>query len=170
MISKIKMIFRFLFFPVILIMLSHCATAQKESAPSPADLKTEKLHDEVRRLEEIAKNHPDQSMRAKAHLQLAKLYFSHKNPNPNYQQALRELEMYLSSDPVGGGADEIQDWLAVLRELEKTSEESKKSKQKMSQLLKDNKELKDAIVKLKDSVEKLNDLDIRMEEKRKQVK
>ena len=146
-----------------LIILSQCAPVYKEAAPPLPGVKAEKMSDDVERLEEIADKDSDPSVRAKAQLRLAKLYSSHENPRPNYQQALKRLEMYLSFNPAEGEADEMQDWLALLRELVKEHDELRKAKQTMSQLAKENKELKD-------TVEGLKNLDIKMEEKRKQVK
>jgi len=164
--SAIEMIFRFSVFFFLFIILSHCTTAQKEdttSVPDVPDVKTQSLPEDIKLLKEIAQKDPDQSMRAKAYLKLAKLYSSHKNPNLNYQQALKALEMYLSFDPADGGTDEIEDLLAILRAMEKINEENKKSRQKVNQLVRDNKELKE-------SLEQLKNLDIKMEEKRKQIR
>lgn len=161
--STIEMIFRFLVFFFLIIILSHCTTAQKEHTTSMPDLKTQSLSENIKLLKEIAQKHPDQSMRAKAHLKLAKLYSSHKNPNLNYQQALKELEMYLSFNPADGGIDEIQDLLAILRAMEKINEENRKSRQKVNQLVRENKELNE-------SLEQLKNLDIQMEEKRKKIR
>ena len=144
-------------------MLSHCATLHKEPAPPAPDLKTQSLPEDIKSLEEIAKKHPDQSMRAKAHLKLAKLYSSYKNPNFNYRRALKELEMYLSFNPPDGKTDEIQNLLAILHELDRMNEENKKLRQKMDQLIEENKELKN-------SIERLKHLDIKIEEKRKKIK
>jgi len=158
MISKIKMTSRFLLVLFALTVLSNCATMHKEPAP-PAQSPPE----DVKPPEEIAQGHPDQSMLAKAHLQMATLYSFYKNPELNYQRALKELEIYLSFNPADGGTDEIQNLLAILRELDRVNEENKKSRQKVNQLSKENKELKA-------SVKELKNLDIKIEEKRKKVK
>lgn len=163
MISKMKSISGLVVLLSALIILSQCAPVYKEAAPPLPGVKAEKMSDDVERLEEIADKDSDPSVRAKAQLRLAKLYSSHENPRPNYQQALKRLEMYLSFNPAEGEADEMQDWLALLRELVKEHDELRKAKQTMSQLAKENKELKD-------TVEGLKNLDIKMEEKRKQVK
>jgi hypothetical protein len=154
-------------------MLSQCATVSKEPESAPAatagqvkttaEVKAAGLPDDLSLLEGIAWNHPDQLVRAQAHLKLARLYASHKNEHPNYQRALEELELYLHSNPDDGRSDEIQDLLAVLSELARLSAENQKLRQKVNQLTKEKQELRD-------SVEKLKKLDIRMEQKRKQVK
>jgi outer membrane protein assembly factor BamD (BamD/ComL family) len=121
------------------------------------------LTEDTGHLEEIAQKQSDQSMRAKSHLELARLYSSHKNPNLDYQRALKELEMYLSLNPDDAETDEIQNLLAILRELDRVTEENRKSRQKVNQLTKENKELKA-------SVKELKNLDIKIEEKRRRVK
>lgn len=106
---------------------------------------------DLEKLDETAKNNPDQSTRAKAHLQLAAYYSTYKNAN--YSAALKELEAYAVLDPEGAKKDNIQNWLVLLREFERTK----------NKLGKENKELKD-------SLERLKALDIKIEEKRKKVK
>ncbi len=160
-----------------LIILSQCATAYKEAPPPHPGLKTEKLPDEIERLTDIADKAADPSMRAKADLQLAKLYSSYKNPRPDYQQALKRLEMYLSFEPAKGETDEMKNWLSLLRELAEEREEIRKATQTINQLtkdnnqlIKDNRELAKENKELKDTVEELKNIDIKMEEKRKQIK
>jgi hypothetical protein len=152
MISEVKNMSGLVILLSVLIMLTQCTPAYREAPPLPG-MEAEKMSDEVARLEETADKHTDPTVRVKAQLQLAKLYSSHKNPRPNYQRALKRLEMYLSFDPTQGETDEMQNWLALLRELVRERDE----------LRKENRELKD-------TVEELKNLDIKMEEKRKQVK
>lgn len=158
MIYKMKMASGFLLILSMVIILSGCATMRQEPQP-PAQTLTE----DTGHLEEIAQKQSDQSMRAKSHLELARLYSSHKNPNLDYQRALKELEMYLSLNPDDAETDEIQNLLAILRELDRVTEENRKSRQKVNQLTKENKELKA-------SVKELKNLDIKIEEKRRRVK
>jgi len=163
MTSKMKGISGLVVLLSVLVVLSHCASVYKEAAPTLPGVKAEDMSADIERLEEIADKDADPSVRAKAQLRLAKLYSAHKNPKPNYQQALKRLEMYLSFNPAEGEADEMQNWLALLRELVREHDELRKAKQTINQLTKENKELKDTLQGLKD-------LDIKMEEKRRQVK
>lgn len=102
---------------------------------------------EIERLNEITKNHPDPDARARSHLRLAAYYSAHKNAN--YLSALKELEAYAALDPEGSKRESIQNWLALLRELERTKNKLKESKE---------------------SLEQLKKLDIKMEEMRKKIK
>ncbi|MDA8085900.1 MAG: hypothetical protein M0Z75_04295 [Nitrospiraceae bacterium] len=94
------------------------------------------------------------SAAARRHLDLARFYCSYKRPD--YRKALKEFELYLSSSPAGAGTDEIKDWIAVLRRLNE-------SRQRTSQLTKTNRQLKD-------SLDRLERLDLEMEQERKQVR
>jgi hypothetical protein len=140
---------KLLIFLVILIPLSHCASWHKKGASSFGDVKSYNFSHDIVRLEKIVKNNPESSIRAKAHFQLALLYSSYKNPNPNYQQALKELEAYISLNSSGKVSEEILNWLAILRELNKLIDENQK---------------------MKESVKQLKNLDIEIEEKKKKLK
>ncbi|MCK5140285.1 MAG: hypothetical protein KAQ85_10620, partial [Thermodesulfovibrionia bacterium] len=115
---------KLLIFLVMLIILSHCTSWHKEGVSSYSDVKPYNLPNDIGRLEKIVKNNPESSIRAKAHFQLALLYSSYKNPNPNYQQALKELEAYISLNSSGKVSEEILNWLAILRELDKIIDEN----------------------------------------------
>ena len=56
---------------------------------------------ETCRLEKLAHDHPDVSVRARSHLKLAFLYVNYRNPQLNYTRALQEMESYLSLAPAG---------------------------------------------------------------------
>ncbi len=134
-------------------------------------------------LEKITIYHPDPSVQTKARLQLAMLHSSYKNPKPDYQRALDELEAYIFLDPDGGRKDEIQNWLAVLRVLQRFEEENNKIKWIINQLTienqnltEENKAMKETIEQLetldkerKETIEQLKSLDLQLEEKRKNI-
>ncbi len=81
------------------------------------------------------------SKKAKAHLSLSFLYIDHRNPARDYGLALKELEEYEKLDPKGALDVEIQNLLGLLRDIRQ----------------------------LRSSIEKLKNLDMRIEEKRRQV-
>ena len=163
-------IIKLLIFFFMILAAAGCAQQQLQMHTTPNDiiLKPEDFSKEIARLGAIVKR-GEQPDHVKAHLQLAKLYSHHKNPNPDYLLALKELESYISHDTEGGKADEIQNWLAVLRKLKKITDENNQITQehldtnaKMEQLIKENQDMKK-------TVEQLESLDIRIEEKRKQL-
>ncbi|MGE5894338.1 MAG: hypothetical protein ACM34I_09810 [bacterium] len=130
------------------LMLLQCAGTYQGACLFPEDVKPRSFSGEIKRLENIVQKHGDSSDRAEAYLQLSSLYASYKNPAPDYQRALKSLEACIALQPSFAKSAEIENWLAVLRELNRMY-----------------KEYND----MKDTVEKLQHLDIKMEEKRKQV-
>ncbi|MCE5195462.1 MAG: hypothetical protein LLF28_08470 [Nitrospiraceae bacterium] len=144
-----------LFFVIIIFLFSCTEFNKKDDRVLTTTAKTENIPSEIKKLDEN-KNDSDMDVRAKVHLRLAVLYSSYKNPNPNYYMALKELEAYILLDPDGAKNEEIQNLLGLLREIDK-------AKHKAAQIMRENKELKD-------TMEKLKALDIKMEQKRKKVK
>jgi len=108
---------------------------------------------ETCRLERLAHNHPDVSVRARSHLKLGFLYANYRNPQLNYTRALQEMETYLSLAPAERQGEDFYNWLAVLREIVK--------------LQKANKGLREEVGDLKETIDKLKSLDRQMEEKRR---
>jgi len=139
---------------------------------------------EILRLEKLAHEDPVTSVRAKSHLQLASLYVNSRNPQLNYSRALQEMESYLSLSSAKTKTDDFQNWLAVLKELERAQkdrrgiEEKKQDLQTQIEKLKIslkkiqevNKNLSDEVVNLQVMIEELKNLDYQMEEKRNLIK
>ena len=93
------------------------------------------------------------SAAAMRHLELARLYCSYKKPD--YRKALKEFELYLSLSPSGAAAGETEDWIAVLRKLDGL-------RQQNGRLTKSN-------MKLRDTMKRLERLDMEMEREKKQT-
>jgi len=146
---------------------------------------------ETSRLEKLTREHPKASVRAQSHLQLAFLYVNHRNPQLNYARALQEMESSLSLSPAKPETDHIQNWLAVLREMDHLGkgriEMVKKNQGLQTQLerlqaslekvQKSNLSLRDEVAslkemnsKMKETLERLKSLDLQMEEKRSLIK
>lgn len=142
----------------VLLILPQCVC--KEFTSIQDEIKTSDMPSEANQLEEITKAHPEASVRAKAHLKLAVWHSSYKNPNPNYQVALKELESYLKLNPSAANAEEVRQFFSILMEIDRITEENKKMKLKIDLLMKENREIKDKL-------EKLKSLDVDIEEKRK---
>ena len=143
----------------IVVLLSQCtpASLQKDAEIKDmkysAKLKPKDFSREIAKLEKITKTNTDVSVQARAHLQLAMLFLDYRNPAVNYLRALRELEAYISLDPEGGRADEVQTWRALLNKIEI--------------LTKDNNRMKEENQKMNGIIEKMKSLDIQLEQKRK---
>jgi hypothetical protein len=87
------------------------------------ELKTPKAENEfsqeTSRLERLAREDPAASVRAKSCLQLAFLYLNYRNPQLNYSRALQTMESYLFMSPAQEQRDDIQNWFAVLKEVDR---------------------------------------------------
>jgi len=118
---------------------------------------------ETSRLERLAREAPETSVRAQSHLQLAFLYVNYRNPQLNYSRALQEMESYRSLAPAKAQTDDFQNWLAVLKEVTK-------SKTSLERVQKANKSLSDEVASLKETIEKLKSLDRQIEERRRLTK
>jgi hypothetical protein len=118
---------------------------------------------ETSRLEKLAREDPETSVRAQSHLQLAFLYVNHRNPQLNYSRALQEMESYRSLAPAKAQTDDFQNWFAVLKEVGKL-------KTSLERVQKANKGLSDEVAGLKETIERLKSLDRQMEERRRLTK
>ncbi len=105
----------------------------------------------------------DKRERAQVYLKMAILSCHHKNPFPDYDGALEELDRYMELDPAGAADDEVLQLRRFLRAITTLQEENEK-------LDSDVKKLGTEVDEMKESIEKLKSLDIRMEQKRQQVK
>jgi len=117
----------------------------------------EEFSRETVRLETLIQEAEDPSDRAKLHRQLAELSTHHQNPGRNYGKALREFEAYLSLAPVEARTDEAQNWLGVLRELDRAGKEAVQCTGKMENLVGENKEALDRQGKMLDLERKKNE-------------
>ncbi|MGQ9645158.1 MAG: hypothetical protein ACUVWO_01295 [Thermodesulfobacteriota bacterium] len=118
---------------------------------------------ETSRLEKRAREHPEVSVRAQSHLQLAFLFVNHRNPQLNYTRALQEMESYFSLTPAKEKSDDVRNWLAVLREVGRLQAS-------MERMQKANKSLRDEVAGLKETIERLKSLDRQIEQRRRLTK
>ena len=98
------------------------------------DLKTVEYSKEISRLKKVIKNHPKRSERIKAHLYLASLYASYKNPGKDYGKALEHLNRYSALNPKAAKEYDVQNRLHLLREIEQLSEKNVKLEQAIEEL------------------------------------
>ena len=119
--------------------------------------------EETCRLEKLARDHPETSVRAQSHLKLAFLFVNYRNPQLNYTRALQEMESYLSLVPTKVQTDDFKNWLSVLKETEKLQTGLEK-------VQKANRSLREEVAGLKETIERLKSLDRQMEEKRRLTK
>ena len=98
------------------------------------DLKTVEYSKEISRLKKVIKNHPKRSERVKAHLHLASLYASYKNPDKDYIKALQHLNRYSALNPQAAKKYDVQNRLHLLKEIEQLSEKNMKLEQAIEEL------------------------------------
>jgi tetratricopeptide (TPR) repeat protein len=190
--GRINILIKTVFVCGFISLLIGCAQIQAPTRSTPekynAEIRFEKYSKEIDRLETIVLKDSDFSKRMQAYFQLAQLYISYKNPKRNYQKALENLEVYLSSNPAFADNYDLRNWLSVLKEIERLSKKVNSQQKKITQLgdrldkskqanvafKKANKILKESNTKLKDSnmkltktIEMLKSLDRHVEEKRK---
>jgi hypothetical protein len=122
------------------------------------------------RLEKRAREDPRASVRARSHLRLAFLYVTHRNPQLNYGRALQEMESYLSLAPAEEQTDDVQNWLAVLKEVGRLQTGLEKAQKANKNLRDEVAGLKEMNNKMKETIERLTSLDRQMEEKRNLTK
>lgn len=98
------------------------------------DLKTGGYSKEIARLKTLIKRHPERSERVKAHLHLASLYASYKNPDKDYIKALQHLNRYSALNPKAAKEYAVQNRLHLLKEIEQLSEKNVKLEQAIEEL------------------------------------
>jgi hypothetical protein len=110
---------------VLITLTSACSLTRSMSSLSspkdPSELSPDQFSGEIIRIENILHNDNDPDHRKTAHLQLAGLYISSKNPVPNYKLALVQLENYAALDPTLDNQYRLRDWLAALKEMKRLS-------------------------------------------------
>jgi len=121
---------------------------------------------ESTRLGKLAREDPKASVRARSHLLLALLYVNYRNPQLNYGRALQEMESYASLSPAEAQTDDIQNWIAVLKEVGKLQTTLEKVQRANKSLNDEVAALKESNSKMKETIERLTNLDRQMEEKR----
>jgi hypothetical protein len=125
---------------------------------------------ETTHLGKLAREDPKPSVRARSHLLLAFLYVNHRNPQLNYNRALQEMESYLSLAPAEAQTDDLQNWLAVLKEVGKLQTTLERVQKANKSLHDEVAGLKEMNNKMRETIEKLTRLDRQMEEKRNLTK
>ena len=174
---------------------AHMADSEKDTSAAPSTaVAKDQYSQEIIELNQAVKQNSNPAKAKKAHLELAQLYSSYKNPRRNYQKALMHLKVYSASED-SAKDDETRNWLAALKEIDRLSKEivtrsrhirqlqsqvekSKKAKLALKnsnrkltseeiKLREKNRKLEESNQKLQKTIEMLKNLDKRLEEKRK---
>jgi chromosome segregation ATPase len=167
---------------------SHTMNSAKTPAASANPPTAEKRYSrEIVELKNAVRQNSTTGETKKAHLELAHLYSSHKNPQRNYQKALDHLRAYVAIES-SAIDEETLNWMATLKEIDRLSEEItrvqkqleesnqatqalQRSNQKLTReeikLREKNRKLEESNQKLEKTIEMLKNLDQRLEEKRR---
>ena len=163
-----------------------------ESASQP--VADDKYSREIRELNQVIGKNSKSTAAKNAHLKLAHLYSDHKNHLRNYHKAFKHLRTYISLEESSVNG-EMLNWMASLKEINRLSKQiatqhqqinkmqgqlkqSKKAKLALSRsnrkltreeikLREKNRKLEESNQNLKKTIEMLQNLDQRLEEKRK---
>lgn len=146
------------FFLLLFFMVS-CSLKQAPKKPEGQ----KEFSQEIARLEELVRENPEISVRARSHLELAFLYVNYRNPQLNYTRSLKEMEAYRFLAPTQAQTDDFGNWLAVLREVDHLRKANRSLRDEVASL-------KEANHKMGETIERLKRLDRQMEEKRRLIK
>ncbi|MCL7489199.1 MAG: hypothetical protein M8357_13610 [Desulfobulbaceae bacterium] len=134
------------------------------------------IENEILRYETDIINNPDNPQSAASYFYLAMLHAHYNNPAPDYARALSMCEKYLSLNPEGYRTGEAQYLKTLLRQIAKAAkdrEEYGKKVQKLEQTAEKLQEENEALLQenhnLKAAIEKLEKLDLRLEEQRRDL-
>ena len=177
---------------LLLMTIGGCTHQQNKGPAEPqkiaAQPDTGKYMKEILKQEQTVRAASDTSERMQAHLELAQLYTSYKNPRRNYNKALKHLEIYASLQPDFAADKNLRNWLSALKEMDRQSQiisqlnkdinqsqqnisalkkSTKKLKRDKAIFIKKNNQLTETNETLAKTIEMLKNIDRNIEEKRK---
>jgi chromosome segregation ATPase len=129
-------------------------------------LEPEEFPEKIKQLEEIALNHESMTVRTKAFYYVAIAYMHYNNPEPNYPQALKNLDEYITRDTENETLDEVVAWKAVLIELDRCMEEIRKLEKSIAQL---RQQYARSDKNRKDSIRQIEELSQTIEQQKKEI-
>lgn len=141
----------------LIMVIAGCAQILQSIRGAPdaftPDLKPSEYSTEIIRLKDVIKSHPRQPEMIKAHYHLASLYSSYNNPKKDYKKAFEQLNIYVSLDSKAAKRYDVRNFISFLKEIDKLSGDLAISNQKN--------------MKLKQTIKRLQTLDLQVEQKRK---
>lgn len=153
-----------LLLPIIMIaMLFGCIPSHGKRFSS---LLPDMYVSEIERLNDVIESGIEKEAKIiDAHLQLALLYLSYNNPKRDYSRALKEIEKYVALQPKSANDYEIQNLLNMLKNIR-----NGRKNRRVAKLLSENEKLSEEIKQLNETIDKLKQLDVELEKKRKSFK
>ncbi|MCK4739018.1 MAG: hypothetical protein KAT46_03640 [Deltaproteobacteria bacterium] len=156
---------------LLLITVSGCIPKQ---AYKTDNIQAKDFKAEITALKAKVKTNDGLAVDPELYYKLCKLYSTQRNPKPDFKKAIKSLKKYIELNPSAGATDDIQDLLShlnlssknnssCLKEVKQVKKELKKERRKLKEL----KEDYDAIL---ETINKLQDLDLKIEGLRKEIK
>lgn len=186
---KVIKLIVFFFLLCLVIFTTGCAQQTKNIKGSTyyLSLQTKEIKTEISRLENALKSEDDSLSRPTSlyYFYLALLYSHPKNPEPDYNHAFKNLEEYISLNPEGAEQkSSVQYLMSLLKKSIKNENLCNELKtlittlnqknetliEKYEKLLIENQKLLIENQNIKEILEKLKQLDIQLEKKRKTLK
>jgi hypothetical protein len=128
------------------LVLGACASASLNSTrrihDSYARVEGAKVAAEIERWEGVARDAPDDALRAGAHLRLALLLSHPDQSEPDYRRALEELEGYRTLDPKGAEEMGVRRLQGVLSELHRCERRGERRREVVELLWKEEQEVR----------------------------
>lgn len=119
---------------------------------------------EIARLQQVADSYSSgATIQTMPHLELALLYSHYKNPHPDYDKAIEELETFIFLDATHGNSEQVQNFYNMLKQLQEAKNQNKDMRASVQLLSEENQ-------RLKQTLEELKKLDRQVEGKRRSMK
>jgi hypothetical protein len=180
--SPVQIICPAIFLILLALAMSFCGCAIKQTqkmkrgASYYLNMEAKSIKTEISRLENQLKDQTGEIPDSKLLFYLALLYSSQHNPSPDYSEALKWIKEYIATDSKGAKNNFEQYIMTLLLEIESNKAGFKKCKNRAERLTKINQKLKAKCDELSEEninmmqiIEKLKNLDIRLEKKRKSI-
>jgi chromosome segregation ATPase len=148
---------------------THMTNSGKVTSEAPSSsVAGDQYPQEIVELNQIVRPIPNPAKAKEAHLELARLYSNHKNPRRDYQKALEHLKTYSAFKDFAND-DETQNWMAALKEIDYLSKEITTQNRQIGQMQSQLDESKKATLALKESNHKLTWEEIRLRERNRKL-
>ena len=127
-----------------------------------------KYSQEAVELKNVVKQNSNATETKKAHLELARLYLNHNNPQRNYKKAFEHLRTYVAIADTSIN-EETLNWMAALKEIDRLSEKIEYLSEEISLVQKELDKSNQTTLALQRTNQKLTREEIRLREKTRKL-
>jgi len=143
-------------------------SAIKPSTSTNPPVAENKYSLETVELKNVLQQNSNAAETKKAHLELARLYSNHNNPQRNYQKAFEHLRTYVAIADSSIN-EETLNWMAALKEIDRLSETITRLSDEITQAQKELEESNQATLALQRTNQKLTREEIKLREKNRKL-